>query len=552
MDAKSYLKQCIALARSVRIYNLAEAKQTLNYYQLHMPNWSGCGTIEDHPYVRHLRGQPAQSDPPAIIHDVDIELEFDIADGYQEHQKTKQSLIEDVDYLLRTAEAIGAFGIQRLLGSLYPYTGSLPLKNGTIIGYDTTLVEPAEISLIPDLQQWIYNTISRWTNSGYVASDELYGAAFTGILYAHMPSAIVAIRDKYVNTHMAHSFHVEKYLCDYGLEMAIPILNSSQKYSLYKHLPWIMQYRGHHAVYTYLKDLITQDSSVRVSEYHTRVGVSDENLLIIEDTNGTTRPVSTAEASQLANVSEQSVITALKYGKYVDTLPMIKLSVNGNTNRYGSTFKHMLYMWGWWAEAGIYVDALPFALPSGETRTLTTKTAFQYYLVHRTMNTYTDGFNNNVFYFPSILDTSGHTGQDLVDFVQFKTVTRSNFVEKVERIITDTLVLRSKIDLVTNMSERVYWEGEFPRHYEAKFITIPDKANWLAENHLPPLSDEYLDKLFDTFTGYTTSALYQRTDKAKRYKEILNHLLSMSTHVVTTPQARSECAFLQSTVATIL
>jgi hypothetical protein len=552
MDTKSYLNMCIKLAQSVRIYNTTVAKQTLNYYQLHVPNWLGCGHIEDHPYVRHLRGLAAQSDAPAMIKSLDTGLMFDINGGYDIHPKTKQRLLENAKYFSEVADTIGAFGTQRLQGSILPYSGVAPLKNGTIIGYDSSLVEPDESMLIHDLQQWIYNTVHRWTNSGYIASDELYGAAFTGILYVHMPSAIVNIRDKYVNTQMAHSFHIDQYLCDYGLEAVLPILNSIQKYSLYKHLPWVIQYRGSNKVYDYLKHLITMDANVRISEYHTKVGVSEENVVMLEDNGVITREISTVEMSSELNVSESKTITALRHGEHVDNLPVIKVSVAGNTNRYGTTFKHMLYMWGYWATNNKYIDSLPFTLPTGEIRTLSAKTAFYYYLIHRPTSVYTDGFDNDVFYCPSMLDVSGYTGQDLVEFVQFDVLDRSLFTQKVEQIIADTALLRSRIDTIYGESARPYWEGEFPRHHNNMLIIIPDKQTWLTEQQLPTLTDEYLDTLFDTFTGYSTSVLYQRLDKAQLYKGMLTHLLSMSTHVVTSAQTRSECNFFQVTFPVFL
>ena len=552
MDAKSYLNMCIKLAQSVRIYNTTIAKQTLNYYQLHVPNWLGCEDIEDHPYVRHLCGLAAQTDAPAMIKSLDTGAMFDINSGYSTHPKTKQRLIENSAYFLDTAESIGPFGAQRLQGSIFPYTGAVPLKNGTIIGFDSTLVEDNEIMLIPDLQQWIYNTIHRWTNSGYIASDELYGAAFTGILYVHMPSAIANIRDKYVNTQMVHSFHIDQYLRDYGIDGPLAILNSEQKYSLYKHVAWVMQHRGSEQVYTYLKKLVALDTNVTLSEYHTEVGVSEENVVIVESKQGLTRTVSTIELSKELGIAETTVIKALTHGEHVDKLPIVKITVTGNTNRYGSTFKQMLYAWGWWAINNKYVDSLPVSLPNGEIRTLSAKTAFYYYLIHRPTSLYTDGFDNDVFYCPSMLDVSGNTGMDLVDFVKFDVVDKETFTAKVEQIIADTTLLRSKIDRIYGESLRPYWEGEFPRHHTNGLIVIPNKQTWLAEQQLSELSAEYLDKLFDTFTGYTTGKLYQRLDKAQLYKDLLTHLLSMATHVIAGKQPISECAFFQVTFPELL
>lgn len=530
MDMNTYTRACLELARSVRIYHSTVAKQVLNYYQLNRLGWEGCSTAEDHPYVRHLRGLAAHTDLPVSMVSIDTGVQFTLSTNLSVHPKTRQRLQVDHDYFLQVAMTLGEFGYARLTGFLYPYTGEVPLKNGTILGYDATLVEENEYSLMSDLQQWIYRSLIRWTNSGYIASDELYGAAIHGILYAHMPSQIVNLRDLRVQTQEVHPFHVDHYLADHTFANVIPFLSVVQKYSLYKHIPWLLEHRGTDKVFKYYKQLLEMDHTVSVSEYSTRVDPTEVHVSVVKTEFNQTLDVNMDELSLITTQSRDRLYQALAHGEVVDNLPQITVQVRGNHGLFIPLKKTMLYSWGYYADINVYVDTLQVEMPDGSTRPLSTKDAFKYYIIHRPMSTFTQGYNSDAFILPSIQDISGNTGQDLFNFVDISRIDRQLFTVHIEQMYFDKLRLRTAIPL-TPVSERVYWEGEFPRTYQTMAVLIPDKQTWLTEHNLPELTDEYLDKLFEVFTGYSLTEEAKTIGKASAYRTMLYNVLSNTVHL---------------------
>ena len=150
-------------------------------------------------------------------------------------------------------------------------------------------------------------------------------------------------------------------------------------------------------------------------------------------------------------------------------------------------------------------------------------------MLFRSISTLTQGYDADIYIMPFIQDISGHTGQDLFSFVDISRIDRQLFPTYVEQMYFDRLRLRAVIPL-TPASERVYWEGEFPRTYGTRFSITPDKKTWLAEHSLPELTDEYLDKMFEVFTGYSLTEEARTRGKTSAYRTLLKNSLSFSTH----------------------
>lgn len=552
MDIKSYLLHCKALVSSVHLYSEAVDKLTLLAYQRLNPTWL-CNN-DPTPYQAHLKGLDHTLDTPLSFLSVDTNVLTPLTD-LRNHPVTVQKLIADSPVIHGTTsmgyrtyrddfiDKLGDFGHQRLMGILYPYTGDFPVKNGTILYYDPTKVEFQEFSLIPELQQWIYTSLQRWTNSGYILSDPLYVAGLLGVLYTHMVSRVVSIRDKHMGTNQAHSFHIDAFLGDYGLTELTNILTIPQKQLLVRELPNLINTAGTHATYSFLCTLAEMDTRVAITEFTTRLSSNVDMVDIVGVTDSVSLPWSTVEIAGLTGQPEMRVIKSLHHGAVLDNLPTIKIQVRGNSHLYYDIKKLMYVMWAYLTTTGQYTESLPVKLPGGTSVYLTAKQALNYYSIHRPI----DGTSMatelfNIYSLAQKVD--GYSGLDIVTFPVVQSVDSSRFKDLVEEIYYTQLQLRVAID-VTPMSERVYWEGEFFRTYTTTVSYIPDTTQFLDELNLPVLTDEYLDILFDTFTGYNSTTQVVLGNKANAYKHMFERLVSNSTHITTDTQYTTQCGIIQ-------
>lgn len=193
-------------------------------------------------YYRNLAGIPHELNEPirVISFDTQEEILFSAA-TLATHKRTK------LNYEIGTKNyytLVNRYPDEEsyIIGSLYPVDmySAIASKDLTILRYDETLVEPQEISLIYELQSYIYNYDARWNVKSFTSSDELYPAAQYGIFTLNLLAHLVNLRFNKCFTTEAHSFHIKQHLAShFGLDRYMNYMILEQVLYLYKNIRYI-------------------------------------------------------------------------------------------------------------------------------------------------------------------------------------------------------------------------------------------------------------------------------------------------------------------------
>lgn len=144
-------------------------------------------------------------------------------------------------------------------------------KDGEILSYPAHLIEEQEESLIPNIQNWIYNFKLRWYNKQFVESDNLYCATNLGIMYLNLIPLIFNLRLKACKSNEVHSFHIRNYLASHGyLDKYIDFLNLKQKLFIYRNIAYIERNNGRVEIFKWLIEKLLTDRNLPIAEYTMR------------------------------------------------------------------------------------------------------------------------------------------------------------------------------------------------------------------------------------------------------------------------------------------
>lgn len=163
---------------------------------------------------------------------------------------------------------------QLILGILYPadLISAVAADDSTILTYPTGLVEDQEITLIQELQTWLYALMDRWDVKAYRITDSLYPVAQLGVMYLQLPNKILNLRVKRCKTNEAHSFHIRMYLASHsGLDKYFDYMTLKQALFLYRNIEYIEHHVGRQATFNWLMGKILTDRHIPLAEYQARL-----------------------------------------------------------------------------------------------------------------------------------------------------------------------------------------------------------------------------------------------------------------------------------------
>lgn len=156
-----------------------------------------------------------------------------------------------------------------------PLWKSTTAKDHQILYYDPVLVEENELSLISRLQEWIDGYFVRWYVSGYEI-DDLFAAAALGVLFIHMPMAIINIRLAACKTNEAHSYHIRQYLASNGrLDVYMDYLTKKQALFLYRNIRYLHRNAGKQETFELLTSRILTERGIPLAEYTIRHNLAE-------------------------------------------------------------------------------------------------------------------------------------------------------------------------------------------------------------------------------------------------------------------------------------
>ncbi|BDH16572.1 MAG: hypothetical protein [Bacteriophage sp.] len=239
-----------------------------------------------------------------------------LVEKYPEFEPLIQGILNPIDFSVSLSANDGEilyFG--GYLKTLLPsgYYGYILQDYGPIS--DSYRLEVNEENVIPILQEYINVFVSRWLNSNYVLTSNLFYPTFLGMLYLSIPQIIGNIRLGNAKTAFTHSFHIREYLESFGnLGWICDHLSKSVLIWIYRNLMWLDANRGKQKTFNAIVENVLTASNIPLDHYRLRHNVSKmtrSNLLpspfMVKEAVNYNAPESTADYKDILNIIEKEV-----------------------------------------------------------------------------------------------------------------------------------------------------------------------------------------------------------------------------------------------------
>lgn len=288
---------------------------------------------------------------------------------------------------------------------------AIEAKEYDILSYRKELVESQENYLISTLEHQIKQMMLAYDSHNYSVFIDGYDMLKLGILGTQLPGMIIAIREQYVGTPFAHSFHIWSYLGSYfELDRYKPYLTFKQAMWLYRHLRYVDISAGRTKTFDDLIQVLLTDRAIPLYGFSLENNLEGKNVIrdqlnmndrnfMIDDSELTVEKLYDKEKEQ-ARRNDEFRDTSIAL---MDKL----LEKTTNTDRqtkllesvvfdYGSRELYPLggiavNYWAWMAFTNRYDLRGSLTNPlTGDLFTLTAKDAFilWFYLANRLINPY--------------------------------------------------------------------------------------------------------------------------------------------------------------------
>lgn len=280
-------------------------------------------------------------------------------------------------------------------------------EDGTILAWDESEVEFNEVNLIPRLQTWTINHFHRWNIPEFSMTDELYPAAYVGVMFSKIPSVILNIRLSNCRTNYVHSFHVRQYLASNGeLDVFLDTMTTKQALWLYRNINYLLRHCGRKETFNQLVKHILTDRGIALAQYDMRHNLVDLNQNLRPDPQmqlsflnynvgsdyESVRTIDEVLEKEIADAPDNLEENELAR-QYVPKKIQLSMSDKGPTkvlesivtdtsnNTAYSFEKILIHHWLYLAAKGRYIANININHPvTGQVVTLTVKEAFVSYL----------------------------------------------------------------------------------------------------------------------------------------------------------------------------
>ena len=272
--------QNLYLRDNVKLVQLMSIKHSENATIMneHLMLTYGIGSVDESDptswrYYLHLAGEYHPSDTPMEIFSLDTSERIIF---------NKENLVDHIETLNRYRELDGyyhglveKYPTQETLikGILFPVDieTAIEASDGDILSYPQSLIEEQEITLISEIQQWVYNYLSRWHVKPFMTTDAYYPASYQAVLYLNLVPKILNLRLKRAKTHEAHSFHIRAYLASHGkLDKYYDYFTHEQRLWLYRNILYIERHSGHIDTFMALIEYMLTKRKIPISEFSVR------------------------------------------------------------------------------------------------------------------------------------------------------------------------------------------------------------------------------------------------------------------------------------------
>lgn len=294
-----------------------------------------------------------------------------------------------------------------ILGVLYPakMSQALTAPDMSVLAYPDYLVEENEETLIRDINNWLDKFTHRWFVSGFLVSDELYGAAFLGHVYAQLVPLILTLRLRACRTPHVHSYHVRQYLASHGmLDSYLMHLTRKQALFFYRNMMYIERHGGKASTFDWLVEKVMTDRGLPLVEYEMRHNTTHMLADLSPQVVFTTTPLNNIVSKSNTQISTSALLAKevpdavgnldyvtqnshavedkLRYSLHAlaKTKVLESSLVQNSDNSAHSVQDTALSMWGYYAATGKYPVYTRIKNPvSGEEITLSMLQAYYYF-----------------------------------------------------------------------------------------------------------------------------------------------------------------------------
>jgi hypothetical protein len=274
----AYLRDIVQLTDTLVIKCTADAlalnQSYRDYYQVDFSE-----TPEAQwPYYLHLAGKYVEGcDTPMTVISQDTREEIAFTyENLQIHLATKKAYwIGSPDY----RELLARYPLQDCLirGIINPTSTDLAVAapDWAILNWDTTLVEPQETNLIPELQRRIDAMTLNYWHARWTLTQDLYAGAYIAQLIFAIAREIQNIRLKNCGSRYVHSYHLWGLLGSYGrLDRWRNYLTTDQAMWLYRNIAVLFNNVGKTSTFEALLENILTVRGIPLTHHEIRHDVS--------------------------------------------------------------------------------------------------------------------------------------------------------------------------------------------------------------------------------------------------------------------------------------
>lgn len=236
----AYLRDIVQLTDTLVIKCTADALAlNQSYRDYHQVDFSETPEAQ-WPYYLHLAGKYVKGyDTPMTVISQDTREEIAFTyENLQIHLATKKAYwIGSPDYRELLSRYPLQDGLIRGIINPTPPEVALAAKDWSILNWDTSLVEPQETNLIPELQRRIDAMTLNYWHARWTLTNELYAAGYVAQLIFAIPREIQNIRLMNCGSRYVHSYHLWGLLGSYGrLDRWRNYLTNDQAMWLYRNI----------------------------------------------------------------------------------------------------------------------------------------------------------------------------------------------------------------------------------------------------------------------------------------------------------------------------
>ena len=297
---------------------------------------------------------------------------------------------------------------QLILGILYPADMDTAVNSpdGTILTYPKGLVEVQEITLISELQEWLYKYKIRWDVKAFNITDSLYSVAQHAIMYLHLMPKILNLRLKRCKTNEAHSFHIRSYLADHSnLDRYYDYMTLKQALFLYRNIEYIEHHNGKQTTFDWLMQKVLTDRRVPLADYSARLmdnfdgqyypeyhfrklplnteyNTPNKNFFTLENLLDKEAPLA-VKNPDFITYNSSDMDSSFKTSPYsvLPTKDLESSMLDLTGDEIEPLTEVMMNHWGWLASHGMYKVAIYFKDPhTSEIQALFSDDAFIYWI----------------------------------------------------------------------------------------------------------------------------------------------------------------------------